>query len=942
VEELLTTKLYIPATRPELVPRPRLIERLNEGIRQNQGFGRRLTLISAPAGFGKTTLVAEWVAGFRLKVESSVHSEQHSAFDFQPVFAWLSLDEGDNDPTRFLSYFIAALKRIEGIDLPLEKTLSMIQSPQPRPTETILVSLINEMAAINARIIFVLDDYHLIDAQPIHGALSFLLENMPPQMHLVMATREDPQLPLARLRAQGQLAEIRAADLRFSSAEAAEFLNQVMGLDLSTEDVAALETRTEGWIAGLQLAAISLQGHADTSRLIRSFTGSHRLVLDYLIEEVLNQQPQNVQDFLFQTAILDRLSGSLCDAVRLGTPETPSGQNNGQMMLEMLERANLFVVPLDNERQWYRYHHLFADLLRQRLRQTRAEQVPMLHLRASEWYEQKNLPSDAIRHALAAGDFERAADLAEVAWPAWSESFYAIAWLGWVKELPEELVRARPVLSLAYAQAFLNAGKLEDAEIKLKNVERWLEPRGGLDEGKGTPATEMVVVDKEQFRSLPSSLAMARTYHAQALGDVGGTLKYGGQALDLLPEDDHYNRAAVTGLLGLAYWASGDLEAANRTFSDGLFQNDHDVIKGTFVLADMKMTLGNLHEAISACERALQLANEHGEPMLIGTEDVYTGISGLHREQGNLEAAAQDLAISKKLGEQVELPDWQYRWCIAQARLKETLGDLDGALDLLDEAERLYVRTPLPEVRPIAAMRTRAWVKQGRLTEALGWARERGLSVDDDLSYLREFEHVTLARVLIARYKRDHVDNSIHEVVGLLERLLKAAEEGGRMGSVIEILALQALAFEARGNIPSALKSLERALRLAEPEGYVRIFVDEGPAMGRLLYEALGREISPAYVSKLLADFSTPEAEQSDSSQTQAPQPELVEPLSEREIEVLQLIAEGLTNPEIGTRLYLSLNTVKVHTRNIYGKLGVNKRTQAVARARALGILASI
>ncbi|MEJ2267196.1 MAG: LuxR C-terminal-related transcriptional regulator, partial [Anaerolineales bacterium] len=512
---------------------------------------------------------------------------------------------------------------------------------------------------------------------------------------------------------------------------------------------------------------------------------------------------------------------------------------------------------------------------------------------------------------------------------------------GWVKELPEELVRARPVLSLAYAWAFLNAGKLEEAEIKLKIVERWLEPKGGLDEGQETPASEMVVVDEEQYRSLPTSLAMARTYHAQAIGNVGGTLKYGGQALDLLPEDDHYNRAAVTGLLGLAYWASGDLEAAHRTFSDGLFQNDHDLIKGTFVLADMKMTLGHLDEAISSCEHALQLANEQGEPMLVGTEDVYTGISGLHREQGNLEAAAQDLAISKKLGEQVELPDWQYRWCIAQARLKETMGDMDGALDLLDEAERLYVRTPLPEIRPIAATRTRAWVKQGRLTEALAWARERGLSVDDDLSYLCELEHVTLARVLIARHRRDEVDDSIREAIGLLERLLRAAEEGGRIGSAIEILALQALAFEAEGNIPSALESLERALRLAEPEGYVRIFVDEGPAMGRLLYEALGREISPAYVSKLLTAFSTTEADPTVPSQRQVPERELVEALSEREIEVLQLIAEGLTNPEIAARLYLSLNTVKVHTRNIYGKLGVNKRTQAVTRARALGILAA-
>jgi len=919
VEQLLITKLFIPPTRTDLVSRPRLITLLNKGLH------RKLTLISAPAGFGKTTLVTEWLDNLRGDTQKGNQIENR--------IAWLSLDEGDNDPTRFLTYFIAALNQVEGIDATFGKgTLGMLQSPQPLQAEAVVTPLINEIAAIPDRILLVLDDYHVIESSQVDEVLTFLLENLPPQMHLVIATREDPNLPLSRLRARGQLTELRARDLRFSSSEAAEFLIQVMALDLSTEDIAALETRTEGWITGLQMAALSMRGRADTANFIQAFTGSHRFVLDYLVEEVLQRQPEHVRSFLLQTSILDQLSGSLCDTV--------TGQKGGRAMLEALERGNLFVVPLDDKRQWYRYHHLFADVLQDHLVEKQSTQVASLHRRASEWYEQEDLPSDAIRHAFAVEDFERAADLAELAWPAWSESFYSIAWLGWVKALPEELVRTRPVLCVAFAWAFLNAGKLEAAESRLIDAERWLEPTTDMSMRPEAPSVKMVVVDEEQFRSLPASLATARAYHAQAIGDLPGTLKYTQRLLDLLPEGDPQLNAIVIPLLGLAYWASGDLEAAHRTFSD-LFVNidTRDVIIGTFVLADIKMTLGHLHEAVCICEHALQLAGEHGEPFPIGIEDVYSGISELHRELGDIEAAAQDLATSKKLGDQIELPDWQYRWCIAQARLNETLGDLDGALDLLDEAERLYIRTPLPDVRPIAALKARVWVRQGRLTEALGWARERGLSVDDDLSFLREFEHVTLARVLIARYKSDRIAGSIHEVMGLLERLLKAAEEGGRTGSVIEILVLLALAHEAQGDIPLALVSLERALTLAEPEGYVQIFVDEGPPVARLLYESLSRGIALDYVQRLLAAFSDDEPEQSVPSKHQNQESEWVEPLSEREIEVLQLIAEGLTNQEIATRLYLSLHTVKVHAHNIYGKLGVKNRTQAVAKGKVLGIL---
>ena len=538
------------------------------------------------------------------------------------------------------------------------------------------------------------------------------------------------------------MTELRAADLRFTFSEAAEFLNQVMGLGLSAEDVAALEARTEGWIAGLQLAAISLHGKKDTSKLIKSFSGSHRLVLDYLIEEVLNQQPKDILNFLLQTAILDQLSGSLCNAL--------TGQDNGQGILEMLDRANLFIIPLDSERRWYRYHHLFADLLRQRLRQTHPEQIPGLHRRASEWYEQKDLPSDAIRHALAVEDFERVAALAELAWPAWNEGYQSITWLSWVKGLPEEIVRARPVLSVACAQALLNTGQLEAAEARLMDAERWLEPAPEMSDRSG----EMVIVDEEQFQAFPARLATTRAYHAQSIGDVNGTVKYVEQALDLLPEGDHYNRAAVTGLLGLAYWASGDLEAAYGIFSDGLFQNIHDRILGTFVLADMKRALGQLREAERICKHGLKLAKEYDPPMPIGTEDVYSEISKIHREQGDLESAAKDLDTAQKLGEQVELPDWQHRWYIARAQLDVSLENLDAAVELLDDASRVYVRTPIPDVRPIAAMKTGVLVKQSQLTEATAWAHKRGLSVDDELSYLREFEYMTLARILIAHFTR--------------------------------------------------------------------------------------------------------------------------------------------------------------------------------------------
>jgi LuxR family transcriptional regulator, maltose regulon positive regulatory protein len=934
-EPLLLTKLYIPPPRSTVVLRPRLIERMNEGISP----GSKLILISAPAGFGKTTLVSDWIPG-------PLHHPPGQVCGL-PV-AWLSLDEGDNDPNLFLTYLVAALQTLDlrnpsrgsesdGTAVDIGKgVVTILQSPQPPPIESILTALINEITTIPDNFVLVLDDYHVIDSKPVDEALTFLLKHLPPQMHIVITTREDPNLPLAQLRARGQLTELRAADLRFTPEEAGTFLNQMMNLNLSKENIAALETRTEGWIAGLQLAALSMQGHQDAASFIQSFTGSHYFVLDYLVEEVLGQQPEGIQAFLLRTSILDRLCGPLCDSI-LGSSST-SGQEN----LEYLERANLFIVPLDNERLWYRYHHLFGELLRKRIGQNLVPgEISRLHIQASEWYEQNGFPADAIHHAFAVEDFEHVAKLAELNWPAMKESVQSIKWLGWLKKLPEEIIRTRPVLCVNCAWAFLNAGELEAAEAKMQDAEYWLEPTTITGDKSDASSIEtcpersrrMVVVDEEQFKSLPVVLATARAYHAQAIGDISGTIKYAQRVLDLSPEGESQLPGVASSLLGLAQYASGNLDAAYRAFSDGMAKADpYAAISGNFVLAGIKLAQGQLNTALSIYEKALKLVLGRGEPMPLGTEELYSGISELHRERGDLETAEQDLLTGRMLGEQVELPDWQHRWFIAKARLYESKGDLVGALDLLEEAERRYVRTPVPIIRPIAALKTRIRIAQGKIAEALDWVHTRDLSVDDDVSYLREFEHMTLARVLIAQEKRGLEDGSIHDAKRLLKRLLQAAEEGRRMGSVIEISSLLSLAHAAQGDIPMALASLERALTLAKPEGYLRLFVDEGLPMVALLQEAAKHGIDPNYVRQLLAAFGKAEGK---TSVTQL----MIEPLSEREFEVLRLLRTDLDGPEIARELMVSLSTLRTHTQNIFAKLGVNNRRTAVHRAEELNLL---
>ncbi len=933
---ILATKLYLPSLRPNAVRRPRLIERLNEGLRHADGFGRKLTLLSAPAGFGKTTLLSAWI-----------EAAQRAPAPGAPRFAWLSLDVGDSDPIRFLAYLAAAVQTIApGTGAGL---LAALEAPQPPPAEALLTGWLNEIAALPYAFSLVLDDYHVLEARPVDastsvdGALAFLLEHLPPRMHLVVATREDPHLPLARLRARSQLAELRAADLLFTPAEAADFLNQVMGLGLTDEAVAALEARTEGWVAGLQLAALALQGtlpgpgQTERAHFIQSFTGSHHFVLDYLLEEVLYRQPESIQKFLLRTSILERMCAPLCEAVL----QDPAGR--GQETLEYLERANLFSLPLDGERRWYRYHHLFGDLLRQRLSQSQGGErggVAEDHRRASRWYAENGYPAEAFQHAAAAGDFEQAAAVAELAWPTTFRSYFQnTVFLGWMKALPDEVIRARPVLSAGYAWALLDFGELEAAEAHLQDAERWLDPT--------SPRTARVVADEAEFGSLPATLALARATLSLAQGHVSGTVGHARRALALLPEGDHFRRAGAMALLGVAYLLSGDLEASARAVVEGMARVQQAgqpafAISGVPLLAGIRQTQGRLREAAALYERTLQAATLPGEPPLQGAADMALGLCELSLEQNDLPAAEQFLRQSLALGEPAGLPGWHYHRHVVQARLGEIGGDWERALGHLLEAERRFYQTAVPEMRPLAARKVRLWIRRGQVDEALEWVRNSGLSAQDVLSYPREFEHITLARVCLARFQRGREPAALPEAAELLERLRQAAEAGGRTGSQIELLALQALVCQAQGRLPRALPLLEQALELAAPEGHARVFIDEGEPMRQLLAEfgpwreKLSRQPdwNPLgdYVNRLQAAFARP------ALAGALPWPP-VEPLSEREQEVLRLIAQGLSNPEIGERLCVAVSTVKGHNQRLFAKLQAQNRTEAVARARELGLL---
>lgn len=890
---ILATKLFVPPLRAEAVRRPRLVQQLDEGLRS----GRKLSLVSAPAGFGKTTLVGEWVAALGERTPSI-------------RVAWLSLDPSDNDPVRFLGYLAVALR-----------------DPAARPdaapeasAEAALTALINDLARSEQQVVLVLDDFQTIESPAVRDAVAFLLDHLPPQLHLVIATRSDPPLPTARLRAQGELTELRAADLRFTTVEAATFLNRVTGLSLSPEDVRILETRTEGWVAGLQLAALSMRDSSDVPGFLAAFAGSHRFVLDYLVEEVLEATPPDVREFLLQTSVLDRLSGPLCDAV--------NGQPGNAQVLARLERENLFVVPLDDEREWFRYHHLFADVLRARLLARDADRVSDLNRSASEWYERNGSAEEAVHYAFAASDFPRAARLIEATIPGIRRSRQDATLLTWLTQLPADVIGRRPVLGVFSAWASLVAGDIDAVESPLAAAERML---SATDE-TGRPAHESE--PGEELRNLPVTIALYRAAVAQARGDLRGVREQAQRAMDATMPDDHLGRGAAAGMLGLASWAMGDIEGGIRAFgtsSASLRQagNVTDAINIAMLIVDMLQPLGRLREAQRTCEAALLEAGATGSGAAIA--ELQASLSEILLERNELARAKQHLAGETR-GDGAFSHEHHYRQFVARAKAAEAENRLDDAYDLLTEAERHYRRGFFPEARPIGGLKARIRIVQGLLPEALEWVRDQNLSPDDELSYLNEFSHITRARLLLAQYRVDPALDTGREATALLTRLREAAESGGRQGSVIEILILQALLLEAQGDTAAALDPLQHALALAEPEGYVRMFVAEGQPMLRLLRAAAGAGIRPDYVRVLSQVLRQTEG-------SEAPSAPLTEPLSERELHVLRLLSTEMTGPEIARELYVSLNTMRTHTKHIFQKLDVTSRPAAVRRAEALGLI---
>jgi LuxR family maltose regulon positive regulatory protein len=880
---ILATKLYVPPPRPEAVPRPRLIERLDEGLH------RKLTLLSAPAGFGKTTLLGEWVATLP-----------------RPA-AWLSLDEGDNDPTRFLAYLVAALRTIapnmgEGL-------LGALQSPQPPPTESVLTALLNEMAAVAEDSVLVLDDYHLIDARAVDDALTFLLEHLPPRVHLVIATREDPSLPIARLRAKGQLGELRAADLRFTPDEAAGFLGGVMGLDLSAQDVAALETRTEGWVAGLQLAAISMQGHKDATSFIESFTGSHRFVLDYLVEEVLEQQPESVQTFLLRTSILDRLCGPLCDAVLLDSSAS------AQETLEYIDRANLFLVPLDDERRWYRYHHLFAELLRQRLHLSADSPtddgerggVAELHNRASAWYEDHGLEVDAFRHAAAANDVVRAERLIEgEGVPLYFRGTVAPV-LKWLESLPKTVLDARPSLWVMYASVLLLVdhtaveGKLRAAEAALQGTN-----------------------PDDRTKDLVGRIASLRATLAVIEHDAETIIAQSRRALEHLHPDNLPVRTATTWTLGHAHQLQGNRTAASRAYAEVIstgesFGDSVYTIAATINLGQLQEADNRLPLAAESYQRVLQLAGDPPQPIAC---EACLGLARITYQWNDLEAAQQHGKRFVQLTRHMGSVDSFASYDVFLARLKLARGDVDGAVAVLAKAEE-FVRQNNFEFRmpDVAAAQVLTLLRRGDPVAAAHLADAHELPVSQ-------------ARVRLAQ-------GGTSAALATLDPVRRHAEAKGWENERLEVMVLQALALRAHGESDRAVQLLGEALALAERDGFVRIFVDEGLPMAQLLSEAGTHGVMPDFIATLLAAFEA-EGQGSEEEYYLPParlaQP-LTEPLSRRELEVLQLIAQGLSNREICERLFLALDTVKGHNRRIFGKLSAQRRTEAVEKARSLSIL---
>jgi LuxR family maltose regulon positive regulatory protein len=895
----------------------------------------RLVLVSAPAGFGKTTLVTQWLEA------GQVESRERASPPRPPRVGWLSLDAADADVRRFLTHLVGALQvACPGVGA---EALALMETGQVLVVEDVVASIVNDLDALAGPTVVALDDYHVIDSPEVHQAVTFLLDHLPPRVSVAVTTRADPPLPLSRLRARGELLEVRAVDLRFTTGEADTFLTQVMGLPLEPGQVAALEARTEGWVAGLQLAALSVRGRASApgptasdgvEAFVEAFTGSNRFVLDYLLEEVLAHQPEPVRTFLLDTSILDQLTGPLCDAL--------TGGHDGQRLLERLERDNLFVSPLDDQRQWWRYHHLFADALRARLGAADPRHVADLHRAASDWHAGHGTLTDAIRHALAAPDVERAGDLLELALPEARRLRHDRTLRDWLNALPEDVLRSRALLAAQMVPARLSEGDLDGAQRWLDLADEALRTEGA--DVTGAPPEGLLDAARAreaELRALPAQIAVYRAALAQGRGDVDGTVAHARRALDLAGPADHVARSGGAGFLGLAAWAAGDLSAAVDTFGQAVRSlhaagNLTDELGTTVVLAHLSLGRGRPDEARRLYERALATAAAQPGQVLSTTGDLHVGLADVLREHGDLDAAAEHLQTAFELGERGSLPENRHRWYTAKAGLLVASGDLAGAADLLEQAQPLYLPGYFPDVRPLPAATARVRIAQGRLEDATAWARAHRVTVDDPVSHLAEYDQLTLARLLIAQQRAQPQPNTVEDVLTLLDLIVVAAEAADRGGSLVEALLVRALGQQALGHVDLALADLGRSLTVGLPVGYCRLFLDEGPALVELLHVLAGR---PARIGSDeaagLLDVAARGREVRPGSRP--PVPGAPEPLSPREVEVLELLATDLTGPEIADRLNLSVNTFRTHTRHIFTKLDVNTRRAAVTRAREGG-----
>ena len=906
-DTLLRTKLYIPSTRPEIVRRPRLIEQLHLGLH------RKSALISAPAGFGKTTLVSEW-----LKTITANDNNKD-----QIKFAWLSLDEGDNDPGRFLSYFITALNKLSATDTPIGKSaLSLLNSQQFPPIETILTLLINDIASSNIKIVFALDDYHLIEAQPIHKALNFLIENAPPQLHLVILTREDPPLPLARLRAKDQLTELRSADLRFTFNETTQFFNEIMGLKLDAKSIDVLGERTEGWIAGLQMAALSLRERKDVSEFIKGFSGTNCYILDYLLEEILERQPLEVQNFLLSTSILKRFTAPLCDAVIDNAEQSAD-------IIEYLERANLFLVAMDDERNWYRFHHLFTDLLRTRLQQKQTdEELMILHTRAAQWYEQNGLVYDAIYHASLTTNHEWVEKLIDQNYMEIFQRKDSVSIRYWTGELNEEIIYISPRLCIHEANSRAWFGQLDDAVFLLDKAEE------SIQEENSSP----------EIQALFGYLAYVRSRITAMCGDFHKAIELCLIARENTPASNQGLLGGIGVMLGYGYFLNGDFSHAIRTLKDTIHSGKKSVAINTTigaycVLARLYAVQGQLHKAYKLYQEAESFIQDTEEQHRGAMSIVDVGFAELLYEWNDIETAFDHIQHGLEY-----LPLWSKADDIALAnilfaQILKAQGNLATAENSIEKGSQvIHASGVFSESRDavlIAEIRFQLERDNSLSVRHLVSALENRLQSKNPFRFENELPLITLARVYL-------IQNKIDDAKKLLNDLESAAQSAGRTGRLIQIMVLQALAFQQSSETTQALRKLTDCLTLAEPEGFVRTFIDEGPTMQSLLAKWLSNAKTTSlqeYANHLLSQFQTEpdikSAEKEKTSQTGV----LVESLSTREIEVLGLIALGKTNKEIAGQLIISPGTVKAHTSSIYRKLDVTNRTEAVARARDLDLL---